>query len=311
MGTRTPNEFTGNLQGVAGNLVTMLDTNLVALGFSILATSGNERIYQPGSGNGYCLYVNDSQASGREATVRIVDAASTIGSLVNPVPSVAQQSDVTCVWRKSSTSNTTNRSYRLVGDDKWFILRVQFNTNAREMYAFGDTERGLSSDAFNTMLAQRSTQDGTGAGRFLLGGSTSGSVNTSGLIRFARSIDGSVVGDLGGFKQFASTFGSQQGQYPNLGTSGLVYTLLPAFSSGSSSLASSGRGAPRGRMPFLFEPWIGFGVSGIAVNDTFTDTSYDASSLFVYDSLQFDAAANSSGNCVIQTAGTWDPSVMR
>lgn len=316
--SRTPTLITGNLQGVAGNLVSVWDTALVTLGWSIAASSGNERIYAPGSGGtGLRLYVDDRglvTGGAREAVVRLCDPSSTIGALVNPSPSVAQQADNNCVLRKSNTLDTTNRPYEMVGDSRFFCIRILSNTTIPDFHVFGDLFGGSTGDGYNAIITQRGTANSTTAGLSWASSIAANFSLASGLGRcnLARSINGLVISDIAGIVTAGGSWASSLGTYPHPQDNKIRYSAAGVVSSGSNTATTGTGGGPRGVVPFLFEPHISSSNPGtIVTGDTWTDSAYDASSQFLATTATTGLTWTTAGAIILQTAGTWDPDAMR
>jgi hypothetical protein len=307
MATRTPTYITGTVTGQAGSGVTFLDNALnTVLGVPILATALNRRIYGPFAGNGFCLAVDDNAggaAAGREMTLRLCEATSTIGALVNPAPTVAQRADITAVWRKSNTADATARNAYFVGDDRGFELFIMFGGGTTgDSYRAGDALNGWTGDAYNSSIWLRTAANGSTAGQCIgSGGNATLNGDTDGpyFLRNAAGTTTSVIGS-GQFANGAS-WAAAQATYPHPMTTKLHMSTVTTSSSSSQTVTDVDV-MPRGYIPFIFDPHVGDGTSGIASGDTFTDTAYDATSEFIY--LEYNGATNAM---ILQIAGTYDP----
>jgi hypothetical protein len=316
MGIRTGTRYTGNLTGQVGSLTDMFDTNLIAAGWSILSTATNERIYAPGSGTGFCLYVNDNgvvTGGAREAIVRLVDPSSVIGTLVDPCPLTTQVADNLCVWRKSDTLDATARAYDMVCDDRYLAMVVRFGTNNGDLYIAGDVEPFWTGDNYNAFINTRNIANNTGAALASPQVSTSNTGNGDTGCYFVRTASGTLksevaimVGTTTGFGTFGTT--TSAGDYPNPETLKLHLELAVVRGTGNTAVTTADSSMKRGALPFLWEPQLGQGITGMTPGQTFTDSAYDpASEFIIYIAGSTTSLTANADRWVLQIAGDWDP----
>lgn len=155
------------LTGQAGSLIALLDAVLVngygsksGAGWSHpFPTSLNIAMYTPGSGTQRILLVQDDASltgSGRDSIIRGVESATSLLSVTNTYPTVAQQTNGVN-WRKSSTADSTARPWWIFADSRTMYMMVQTgDTGATSgiypLYMFGDFYSYNASDTFNSLL---------------------------------------------------------------------------------------------------------------------------------------------------------------
>lgn len=153
-----------------GTLVSLLDACLVngygaksPLGWSIVHTATNKRVYQGASGTGFQLRVDDSgndyEVKVRGGTFSDVDTLSADG-----FPTVAQLANG-CFWQKTSTVSGA-RPWVLIGDGKRFFFVCQVDTTSDRWNCgyFGDFASYKAGDTYNCVIigkaASNSNEDG-------------------------------------------------------------------------------------------------------------------------------------------------------
>lgn len=308
---------TGRIAGVNGDLVTQLDYMLPLNGWAIEHTTGNARIYRPGTGNRFRLYVNDdSSISGdaRLATVRGCEDASAASNagLVDPFPQSGQVADGSSVWLKSNAANTTARAFHIWVAETWVVIAINFSgaTNVFQAERFGDFSPTLPGDTYNTCVTVRgstSTVSATwqGSTGWLANSTTSG----SGMY-IARSYDGTIKSTRSGKPFFfgQSSIGAI-GAVPLAfqgPTTGSDTWKFPIYDSGvQSGAASSSLAMPiRGWLPNILEH-IGGGRQAGTPN---TGDVYHVTSVPAFDGRVV-TYSNSSGTgyIVIQEDDNWTP----
>jgi hypothetical protein len=304
------------LSGTNGDLCAVLDWALVQNGWAIEFTASNARVYRPGSGNRFRLFVqHDSAVSGNAglAVVRGCENASAaaIGSLTDQFPQVAQIAASNSNWITSSAASTTSRNFDIFVAPTWVIYCVNFSgsTNVWEWHFFGDISPAYSGEAYNTLCAVRNN---TGVASPVMFTSTVSS-STTGLptIWWARSYDGTVKSTRGCIN---SVLGSSV-------TMGVVTGVPAIFLGPSTSLDSqkcqlfdSGNGAGavsatlalivRGWLPNIRQP-LHNGRQSTTPNarDTYTDTAYNASFL----GTVFTQSNGANSGTLVVEGDTWAP----
>ena len=302
----------GRLSGTDGDLVGILDIALVANGWTIDFSTGNARIYRAASGNRFRLYVNDAAAISGDARLSVVrgcesaSAASNAG-IVDPFPTAAKIADGSSNWIKSTTASTTARNFDIFVAPTWVAYFINFGgvTNIWDFGWFGDISPALSGDSYSTVCVVRNVAT-TATISNSLDGTASGTGNLS--WNLCRSYDGTVKATTGGvWAQISGKMGTisvaPQAQLgPSTGIDRFKAVTLDtgsATTSGSSTLALP----QRGYIPNIWVPLHG-GRGSVNSRDTFTDTSYNASSAFTLFCV---AAAAGSGFVIMETSDTWSP----
>jgi len=142
--------YTGTITGQAGSLTTMLDTNLVAAGWSIAFTGTNKRAYRNGAGalaRRYFRVRDDTLPTGgaKEAYIQGFNTMSDVDTGTGEFPTAVQTGAYggAQIIRKSNTADATPRSYILAADDKTFILFIAAGD------AFGDYYTTYAGDFFS------------------------------------------------------------------------------------------------------------------------------------------------------------------
>lgn len=301
------------LSGTNGDLCAVLDWALVQNGWAIEYTSGNARVYRPGSGNRFRLHVNhDSATSGNAglAVVRGCENASGATTLTDPFPTVALLGNTLSNWLVSSAASTTARNFDIFVGTTFVIYAVNFSgaTNVWEVHFFGDAPPTLAGDPYNTTLFVRNST--STASQIFFTGSMSASPGGLLTVWWCRSFDGSVKSTRGAYLFSTTAWGEiDSTALPKvfLGPSGgLDSTKVPVADSGSTSgTGSATLGMPyRGWLPNFRMP-IHSGRQAATPNarDTYTDTALSASFLGTIF-CQNNAAA--SGVVVIE-GDTWAP----
>ncbi len=218
----------GRIAGVNGDLVTQLDYMLPLNGWAIEYSTGNARIYRPGTGNRFRLYVNDDSSVSGDARFAVVrgcenaSAASNAG-LVDPFPLASQVADASCNWLKSSLANTTARAFDIWVGETWvrFSCNYSGGTNVNELHDFGDFAPALSGDSYNTLCTTRNSTNANTNTWSGSGGWVPTAVGGSSRVYYARSFDGTVKSVLGGaLPLFGQT------------TLGVINSALPAANAG-------------------------------------------------------------------------------
>lgn len=156
------------LTGTAGSLIALLDACLVngygsqsAAGWThAFTTTSNVAVYQPGTGTGRLLRVQDDASltgGARDTIIRGYETMSSLSVGTNPYPTTVQQANG-INWRKSSTADSTARTWVVIADSRTVYILVSntgdtsLGAGVYGMYMFGDFYSYLGSDAFNSMI---------------------------------------------------------------------------------------------------------------------------------------------------------------
>lgn len=331
MATRTPTYYSSSdgsapvLTGQNGSLITLLDAVLVngygsksAAGWTKQYSGTNKAVYKMGSGGTNCVLriLDDGSvatAAAREANARAAESASDVDTLADPFPLVANIADTVNIWRKSTSADSTARVWKAVADSRLILLWVEHSTTQSELYIFGDLEPIYPGDAYCCFMMTRGTANSASSMQvFASAPSSVGSSVSSLRSAMMRSASGSLKAEVAApLAGSSNNFGnagnaSTVSDYPNPYTSKLHLLQAMVISQGSNSAATSSDGCmPRAWIPWLFEPIHGLGFTGLAHNDTFTDTAYNASSEFVFLVGNTGSPATGIPKCVLQTAGAW------
>lgn len=296
--------------GTNGDLTTLLDWALPQAGWAIEYTSGNARVYRPGSGIRNRLHVNhDSAVSGaaQRATVRGCEDASAAATLVDPFPTVAQVANGSSCWLVSSLANTTDRPFIIMLNETFVYYFSQYSgtTNIWEGGWFGDPYPGLT-DPYGTIMCQRNNSGNSGSTVLGQAMQQGASVDASPEIYWMRDITGATKSSTGALSGSGINLGlvtgtaSARAGYGNRSFRERIgVTDLASTTSTASSLSIVKRG-------WLPNVWNGIqnGRGTIDDTDTFQDIAYNPSALFRQLPV---AAAASSGSIIIETSDTWSP----
>lgn len=235
-------------------------------GFTKTYAGTNKAVYRSNdlTGNRMYLRCDDSGGSGGgggEARMYGYETMSSVDVGTNPFPTAVQNVDG-YYWRKSSTIDTTARSWWIITDGKLVYYFNQYNLAAASLMSapqfsgvFGDFLSYNAGDTYSTILTG-STSPGvgpySGAGLFNAMTSVTSGTGFNASVCVARDYTGvpgaRYVGLLG--SGLGSTFGNTVYiSYPHLIDSG--YYLSPVLiTQGNPSLV-------RGRMPGVYEGWHG------------------------------------------------------
>lgn len=303
----------GRLSGTNGDLVGIMDIALPLNGWSIEYSSGNARIYRPGTGNRFRLHMNDdSSVSGHPyfCTVRGCENATDATTLVDPFPTVAASSDTSAIWIKSQTADTTARSFDIYIGETWVIYVVGWRTvvNYWEFHFFGDCAPVLAGDSYATLCFVRDSTSVTAAAGY------NTTVTTRGSSRFwwARSYDGTVKSTSSGIP-FAQ--GNSVGQTTYFAqiflgpTTGVDTQRIGLMDTGTSSptVVNASLGLPlRAWLPNLLFP-LHNGIQGSGVpnaRDTYSNSAYNPA----FQGVIYTSSNSSTGAfVVVEASDTWTP----
>lgn len=171
----------------------------------ITFTGTNKRAYQSVDVSGSRLFLQVDDSSTTYATVKAYEAMSDVNTGTGSFPVSARY------LAKSNGSNSTARTWKLVGDSRIFFLLINSDgSNSWEIIAFGDIASYLSGDAYACWLCA-STSTSIGSGSFQL---FSGNVTGSDIAR-SYTQTGSSIG-AGRYSHSKSTsIGAAGSTYPN------------------------------------------------------------------------------------------------
>jgi hypothetical protein len=300
----------GRLSGTDGDLVGILDVALVANSWAIEYTATNARIYRPGSGNRFRLYVNDQASISGDARLSVwrgcenASAASNAG-LTDAFPTAAKIADGSANLLKSNTANTTARNFDIFVAQTWVAIFVNFggSTDVWEFNFFGDCPPAIAGDSYNTLCVMRGSTSTTTVVNTMVGKADgTGNVNYN----WARSYDGTVKSTSGGvLVPNGSIFGNQVGPQAQAGpTTGIDRAKMVSTDTGTTTTSTSTSLGliQRAWLPNMWLPLhSGLGATAHS-RDTFTDTSYNAGATFT---LFARAAGANGGFMIVETSDTW------
>jgi hypothetical protein len=304
----------GRLSGTNGDLVGIMDVALPMNGWSIEYTSGNARVYRPGSGNRFRLHMNDDSAVSGQAylcTVRGCENASDATTLVDPFPQVAQVGNTSANWIKSNAANTTARAFDIWVAETWVLYAVNWGgtANVWELHGFGDFAPSLAGDSYNTYCTVRNSTSGAGGAIWFTSNGML-AVATAGTAAFwlCRTYDGATKsvrgGVVGKFAQSSIGFLSGPNAAQSGPTTGIDVEKMQIIDSGSGNgTVSASLCLPvRGYLPNLLSPQHG-GRGALNTRDDFTNTSAG----MAVGKIVTGAASSNSGFAVVQESDDWTP----
>jgi len=266
------------LSGTNGALVAVLDWALAQKGWTISATATNQRIYKQAAGNGYCLYVaHDSTVSGsaQYATMRGCEAASTIASLVNPFPSLAQVANTVQRAACSAAVSTAARPYVIYVTDRYVRMHVDINSNNSQWFSwhFGDMVATTPGDAYATFMS-------AGNGTYLSGVFL---IEAASVGYFARDITGTIISSYNQMNiRGAATMGSTtRGVNARAGYMNRILREKVSYDCYGSTSATIGPTSipSRAWAPNLWTP-VHNNIGSVSFSDTFADSAYNPSASF-------------------------------
>lgn len=296
------------LSGTDGALVAIMDWALVQNGWAIEATSGNYRVYRPGSGNRFRLCMRDESAGSGQAYLTVVRAAENFVSATSwtdPSPTVAEQADSASVWIKSTTASATARNYDIFLSPTWvmFFCNLGGSSNVWEFHFFGDVSPALAGDSYNTIILVR----GTNSTSVQWGSCAAANFTTSTMPWYwVRSYDGTVKASRGSPMTNSNGLGNmvnaQNAQASP--TSGIDTNKISLCDIGAGSGTPTAIGLPiRGYLPNLRNP-LHNGRGSVNARDTYTMTGYNPS----FQGVVFTVSASAASQfAVVENSDTWSP----
>lgn len=300
------------LTGQNGSLVAVLDWALAQKSWTIEYTGTNARVYRPPAGNRFRLYVaHDSAISGdaRLATTRGCENASSVTSLTDPFPTVAQYANTQATFLVSTTASAVARGYRIILTDRMVIMFTDTGSNNNQnwdMMVFGDVYGADAADAYGTIMHVGGVTTATSSSSRAMT-NTLCSVPAPGRVFWCRSIDGTQKSTYGCYagqvnSATASSFCSNGGSSPAMrgGYNGrIVREKVGVHCTGSNTTTPNTIAVnKRGWLPNIWNP-LHNGIGLVTTDDTFTDTVYSATAVFNI------AAASTTIAAILETTDTW------
>jgi hypothetical protein len=296
----------GRLSGTNGDLVGIMDVALPLNGWAIEYTTGNARIYRPGTGNRFRLHMYDDSAVSGSATLCLVrgcENASDATTLVDPFPLVSQVANGLSNWHKSSAVSTTARAFDIWVGETFVIYACNYGgtTDQWVLEFFGDFAPALIGDGYNAVCTVRNSAS-TG-GNPLWPAWIATSQNGVSTMYLCRSYDGTVKSTRSGIpgKYGQAALGILNSGMPTMQsgpTSGIDTDLCALYDTGSASggLSSSLALPIRGWLPNILSPQHG-GRGSVGTRYSYAATPYMATGKVV---------TTTSNQCVvIQESDDW------
>lgn len=322
------------LTGQYGSLCTVLDWALVQRSWAIEYTAANIRVYRPGAGNRFRLYVNHSSSNNMPADARYPEvraaegaSAASFAGLINPFPNILQRTPSSalnqtplCTWTVSQAASAVARPYYIALTDRW--VRIWINANATTAqglsfassgwevtYFFGDVEKAYSEDAYNTCITvdYSVTSSSSNSGNLLYFGSPS--FNSGYGTFWARDITGTILSTYGCLNRDGNTSGapSVRAGYQNK----IVHTKLGLHCTGLGFNLTSQNTTTSGPTGIMNRGWlpnhwalVHTGGGSESSNDTFLNSAYNASASFRIFKNTYSTAPNHK-YLVIEETDTW------
>lgn len=296
--------------GTNGDLCTLLDWALPQAGWAIEYSSGNARVYRPGSGNRFRLNVqHDSAVSGNAglACVRGCEGASNATTLIDPFPLSSQITNSNSNWIVSTIASTTDRPFRIYLSETFVFYFSQAGgvTDAWGMGFFGDAPAMYDSDSWNTLISVRNTAS-TNVSNSGIGQTTSSTTNSSNTgLMWVRDVSGAIKSSVGILNTVGASLGGSGIQVARGGYQNRIYREPLYAACNGSTTSSVGPLAliRRGAIPNLWNP-LHSGHGTLSEVDTFEDTTYNPSAIF----RSLSSATSAAGTFVImEETDTWSP----
>ncbi|WP_430317509.1 hypothetical protein [Pseudomonas nitroreducens] len=301
------------LAGQNGSLCAVLDWALAQKGWTTEYTGANARVYRPPAGNRFRLYVaHDSAISGdaRLATTRGCENASSVTSLTDPFPTVAQYANSQATFLVSTTASAVARDYRIIVTDRMVLMFVNCagqNNQNWDMMVFGDVLGADAADVFGTIMHVGGVTTATAANSRAMSNALCSIPAAPGRTFWARSIDGTQKSTYGCYAGQANnatvtTFCSNGASAPVMrgGYNGrIVREKVGVHCIGSNTTTPNTLAVnKRGWVPNIWNP-LHSGIGVVTSDDTFTDTGYSPSAVFNI------APAGTAVAVIIETTDTW------
>lgn len=309
------------LTGQNGSACGVLDWALVQKGWEIEYTAANSRVYRPGAGNRRRLFIaHDSAISGdaRGATIRGCEDASsaTVGGLVNPFPTLSQQSNSNSSIRFSSVANATPRPYRIVLSETFLLFAASndsANTSSWDFFFFGDLAGVEPGDVWATAIhVGGAPLPNTPSQRAMSSCMSSGFPGSAAKTYFCRNIDGTAISSLACLGGSVSSSIASLGSVPGAAAMRAGYgnriirekVAVRDFGGAAAAIGGMQIGGmqifQRGWVPNFWNP-IHPNIGTVTSDDSHTDSSYSPGSLF------FVIPASSTVALILEASDTWSP----
>lgn len=164
------------INGSAGSFVSWMDTICVGTGtaygskpkqgWTKLHAGTNKAVYRTADGVGHYRVMHDGSqgaAGGREAVIRGAESATNVDTLVDPFPTVSQVEDAACVWRFSSTADTTAREWQALATPNLLMLTVDHGGSGSDFYIMGRYSPSSAGNVWPYLINTRGSAGSTGA----------------------------------------------------------------------------------------------------------------------------------------------------
>lgn len=162
---------TPNVTGLAGSLITALDTALLGAGWTKPFTGTNKAVYRQSGGNLFYLRVQDDApgaGGAKEARITGYEAMTDVDTGTNPFPTAAQGVGGIAmqVVRKSVTLDATNRVCLGFADNRtvYFNALTGDTVGSYMSFGFGDFFSLVPSDGFRCLINARVAENTGTAG---------------------------------------------------------------------------------------------------------------------------------------------------
>lgn len=151
--TSSATSFTFTCPGVASGAVTGASVKRAGAGWGKPFSDTNVAVYQSLDPNSTQLYLRVNDTNARYTRVRGYEQMTDANVGTGLFPTLAQQSETLCTWLKSTTANTTARSWALVSDGSffWFLPRGSSSEGAALQH-FGDIRTFVTGDRYHATI---------------------------------------------------------------------------------------------------------------------------------------------------------------
>lgn len=310
------------LSGTAGTLITCLDAILVngygsmaAAGWSKAFTTTNKAVYRMATtGNtGFYVDVNDAApVTAKEAEMRGYETMSAIATGTGPFPTAAQTSFGT-VLRKSTTADSTARTWYCVADDSCFYFFSDTGDFTSPSYSsgfmFGDFFSYKASDPYGCAIIGFSVEN---AGAVVsnqrmasLVPVTSGAIAALGGHYIARAWTG-----VGGSTQFGKVssilaYDTTVAIGVGIGSTDASYPTYPNGPDSALLLSPVWATETKAVRGYLKGFWAPLHPQPLAHADTFSGTGNMAGKSFLALNMKSALGTGVNGQIMIETSNTW------
>lgn len=271
-----------------GKLNDVLRWALPILGWDIeFGPTGNSTVFRAATGNRNRLQVrHDSAVSGSTglALVRGAETATSATSIGSPFPTVAQYANGSSVWQITQyETSVVDHDYVIYGNGTFFYLFIKEQDSLTwGLTFFGDVPTTFATGSYDTVIRVH----GQGAGahyQFFTEAHYPHLTNGDGKIFWCRGIDSTTKSTYGSKNSSGSQF-SQTGGTPACRAGYLNRIVIEkiALNDTGNAAANSGNNfgmLKRAWLPNMWNP-VHSGAGTLSDQDTFTDTTYNASATF-------------------------------